>query len=207
MRDLLIIGAGGHGMVVADTAQETGNWKTISFLDNKYPNPTSIFKWNILDKIENVQKYSNKHTDLIVALGDNALRVNLMSKYKQMGFRIARIIHPRSFVSHYAEIEEGTVVFAQAVINARAVIGSGSIINTGSTVDHDCTLGKGVHISPGAHLAGNVKIGDLSWIGIGASIIQQITIGSNVIVGAGSVIIHDISDNSKIAGVPGKALI
>ena len=32
---LLIVGAGGHGLVVADTALEQGSWSEIAFLDDE----------------------------------------------------------------------------------------------------------------------------------------------------------------------------
>ena len=34
MKDLIIIGAGGHGRVIADIAQKLGVYNTIAFLDD-----------------------------------------------------------------------------------------------------------------------------------------------------------------------------
>lgn len=206
MKNLLIIGAGGHGSVVADSAQEQGLWGKIFFLDDKYPLITRINDWEIVGKIGSANKYLDSNIDLIIAIGENSLRIKLMELHIQMGFRMARIVHPRAYISKYAKIDEGTVVFAQAAVNSGVHIGKGAIINTGCTVDHDSTIGKGAHLSPGVHVAGGVAIGDLTWIGIGASIIHSLNIGSNVIVGAGSVILDHIIDNCKVVGVPGRII-
>ena len=37
--NLLIIGAGGHGKVVAESAAKMGRWSEIAFLDDKFPAP------------------------------------------------------------------------------------------------------------------------------------------------------------------------
>ncbi|PZE20470.1 acetyltransferase [Paenibacillus xerothermodurans] len=206
MSKLLIIGAGGHGKVVADCAKESGRWDTIAFLDNKQPRPQRVLDWDVLDRLENAHYYLQEYPDVIVAIGDNALRLKLMETYKQMGFCLATVIHPSACVSRYAALGEGTVILPKAAVNAGAVLGAGCIINTGASVDHDGVIGKGVHISPGAHLAGNVRVGDLTWIGIGASVIQQVQIGANVIVGAGTVVIRSVTSNTTVVGIPGRAI-
>jgi len=97
-------------------------------------------------------------------------------------------------------------VVGGVVVNADAQIGRGVILNTGCSVDHDCILQDFVHISPGARLAGNVRVGAGSWIGIGAVVREGVRIGSDVMVGAGATVINDIPDNTRVAGVPARAL-
>ncbi|WP_281885460.1 acetyltransferase [Paenibacillus sp. YYML68] len=206
MRRLIILGAGGHGKVVADAAEQSGQWSEIAFLDDNYPDVTHVYGWSIIDRISNLEQYVTEYVDVVVAIGSNGVRLSLLQEAVSLGYRAARVIHPRAFVSKYAEIGVGTVCLAQSAVNAGATIGNGVIINTGSTVDHDCSIAAGVHISPGAHLAGNVTVGKCSWVGLGASIIQQTNIGSYVTIGAGSVVIRNIPDNTKVVGVPAKAL-
>lgn len=206
MRGLLIIGAGGHGKVVADTAMSMNCWDKIAFLDDRYPQINSALSFPILGKIEDCLLFYEDYQELVVAVGDSMLRVELIRKFIAYGFRLPIIIHPTAFVSKWSMIRDGSVIFAQAAVNAGSVVGIGCIINTGATVDHDCVLGCGVHVSPGAHIAGQVEIGEYTWLGVGSSIIQQRFIGHNVIVGAGSVIIRDIPDNVTIIGIPGRVL-
>jgi sugar O-acyltransferase (sialic acid O-acetyltransferase NeuD family) len=205
MSGLLIVGAGGHGKVVAETAKEMGKWNKIAFLDDFY-NGQEILDLSVVGRFNDAIKFKDQYKELIVAIGNNLTRINLMMKYKQQGFTIPNIIHPTAYVCKNTYVEDGCVFFAQSAVNTQSKIGFGSIINTGATVDHDCQLGKGVHLSPGVHLGGTVKIGNYTWIGLGAGIINNISIGNNVIVGAGSIVISDIKDNVTVVGVPGKVI-
>lgn len=206
MTGLLVVGAGGHGQVVADTANETGLWKKIAFLDDRYPTLNIVSEWPVLGKLNHAPSILKEYSDLIVAVGNNLLRVELLQSFAGMGFLLTKVIHPTAFVSKTAQIEAGSVVFAQAAVNTGAKIGFGSIINTGATVDHDCVLGYGVHLSPGVHLGGEVNVGNYSWLGIGSSVIQQISIGNNVVVGAGAVVTKHVPNSVKVVGVPGRVI-
>lgn len=206
MPGLLIIGAGGHGKVVADTAYESGFWEKISFLDDRYPEVKSQVIWPVVGRIENISLFMTEYSDVFVAIGNNLLRFQLVQRFIEMGFFLPTIVHPTAFVSRFTKVGAGTIIFAQAAVNAGAQIGMGSIVNTGVTVDHDCLVGDGAHISPGVHLAGGVKVGNYSWIGTGSSILPQICIGRNVVVGAGAAIIENIPNDVTVVGVPGKII-
>lgn len=206
MPGLLIVGAGGHGKVVADTAYEMGKWRKIAFLDDRYLTLKSLLRWPILGSIAQAPLLVSEYSEAVVAIGNNSLRLALLQHFRKIGFDLPAILHPAAFISQFAKIGTGSVVFAQAAVNAGAQIGSASIVNTGAVIDHDCFIGDGVHISPGARLAGEVKIGNYSWVGIGASVVQRISIGENVMVGAGSAIIASIPNNTTVVGVPGRII-
>lgn len=206
MAGLLIIGAGGHGKVVADAAMSMGNWDEIAFLDDRYPQIIHVLNFPVLGVIDTCQLFQNTYQDLVVAVGDNVLRVELIRRFIDYQFRLPSIIHPRAFVSNFSEIGQGSVVFAQSVINAGTVLGIGCIINTGATVDHDCNLGCGVHVSPGVHVAGQVAIGDYTWLGIGSTVIQNCSIRKNAMVGAGAVVIRDVPSSVTVLGIPGRII-
>lgn len=206
MSGLLVLGAGGHGKVIADAAFESGRWERIAFLDDQHPSIEIVNRWPVVGTFNQAPILIRDYTDIVVAVGNNVVRIQTLDKLKTCGFRLPKIVHPSAYVSKDAHLEEGCVVLAQSVINIGAKLGLGCIINTGATIDHDCNLSDGVHISPGAHLAGSVTVGEYSWIGIGASIIQGINIGDNVIVGAGGVVIEDLPANVVASGVPVKII-
>ena len=200
MSSLLIVGAGGHGKVVAEAAELMGKWERIAFLD---PGKAGqVLGKPIFQDNEILHDFAN----IFVAIGDNKKRLEKLIEYEKMGLIIPIIIHPSSKISKYVNIAEGTVVLTGVNINPGAEIGKGCIINTGSNIDHDVKLGEGVHISPGATIAGSVEIGRKTWIGAGATVINNIKIGNNVIIGAGAVVISNIPDNSKWVGVPARRL-
>lgn len=205
-KKLAILGASGHGKVVADTAECCG-WQDILFFDDAWPQMADIGNWLVAGNTETLLSRAGEFDGILVAIGNNAIRRAKLEQLKLSGARLPVLIHPSAVVSSRASIGLGTVVFASAVVNAYAIIGDGAILNTGCSVDHDCTLGLCVHISPGARLAGGVDVGDGSWIGIGACVTQLIRIGSNVVVGAGAAVVHDISDKMIVAGVPARTLV
>lgn len=205
MKNLLIIGAGGHGKVVADIAENIGHWAKISFVDDNELIKTCLDK-PVIGGFSKIRCLLNDYTDCVVALGNNHVRINMLNKLSKYGFNFPTLIHPTAIVSKYANIGKGTVVMANAIVNPGSSIEMGCIINSNALVEHDCKIGIGVHLSPCACLSGTVSIGDETWIGSNATIINNIEIGKNSIIGAGSVVINDIEDNVIYVGNPAKFL-
>jgi sugar O-acyltransferase (sialic acid O-acetyltransferase NeuD family) len=203
LNGLLIIGAGGHGKVVADTALLLG-WENVAFLDDRAATMSSPLGLPVVGTLADLTAHRRAFSSALVAIGDAKLRLELTDRCRRSGLEVISIVHPMAFVSKYTSIGPGSVAFAQSAINADVKVGAACIINTGATVDHDCVIGEGVHVCPGAHLAGDVRVGDRSWIGIAATIRQGITIGRDATVGAGAVVIADVADGSTVVGVPAR---
>ncbi len=199
---LLIIGAGGHGLVVADAAQEQGSWSEIAFLDDEVKGELIIANCKVVGVTADASSLLHQYQNLFVAIGDNKRRLQLIKERMSDGFNIPIIIHPSSVVSTNAEIGSGSFIAANSVVGVGAKLGKGCIINTGATVDHENLLSDGVHVSPGAHLGGGVRVGSCSWIGIGASVREQVSIGNDVIVGAGAAVVSNAEDKQQMLGVP-----
>ena len=196
MKKLAIIGASGHGKVIADIAVKKG-YKEIVFLDDN-PNVQECAGFRVVGTSEDVDKYSDY--DVIVAIGNASIRKKI---HKQVGeYRLATLIHPQSVISRRVTIGKGTVVMAGAIINSDTNIGEGCVINTGASVDHDCSIGDFVHVSVGAHVAGTVIIGDGTWIGAGATVSNNVNICSGCMVGVGAVVIKNIEEPGTYIGVP-----
>lgn len=201
MKRLAILGASGHGKVVADTAELCG-WDEVVFFDDAFPNIKNNDNWKVVGDSEGLMESLSQYDGVVVAIGSNAIRTKKAKMIVAQGANLVSIIHLNATISQYADIGQGTVVFANVVVNAGVSIGQASILNTACTVDHDCVLGEGVHISPGAHIAGGVCIGPHSWVGIGACVKQCLNIAEDVVVGAGSVVVKDITRGSVVMGNP-----
>lgn len=202
---LAILGASGHGKVVADAAEAAG-WEAITFFDDAWPGLKANGPWPVEGDSTALAGRAVAFAGVAVAIGDNRTRLEKARELKGKGASLPAIVHPRACVSPRARLGQAAVVFAGAVVNIDAAIGFASIINTGATVDHDCLLGEGVHVSPGAHLAGGVTLGEGVWVGIGASVKQGVRIGAGAIVGAGAVVIADVEAGATVAGVPAQAI-
>lgn len=204
MKRLLIAGAGGHGCVVADAAEMTGHWQGIAFLDDRFPELRGVAHWPVIGRLSDANSLQGEYEDIVVAIGDNHVRLECLERCEKEGFSRPVIVHPRASVSSHATLLDGTVVFAQAAVNFGARIGLGCIVNTGAVIEHDCRIEQGTHICPGVRLAGGVSVGAYSWLGIGAVVKEGVVIGSNVVVGAGAVVVNDLQDGVTAVGVPAR---
>lgn len=206
MKSLAILGASGHGKVVADIALSSGEWDNIVFFDDAYPSLKVVADWKVNGTRNDLMKNHEKFSGVIVAIGNNEIRSELQFELTVNGCNIIKLIHPSAIVSKYSSIGLGTVIMPGVVINAFATIGEACIINSNVLVEHDCNIGDGVHISPGSNVAGSVHIGCRAWIGLGCNIKQSLSICSDVIIGAGGLVLKDIESPGTYVGAPVKKL-
>lgn len=197
MKEIVIIGASGHGKVAADIAKKNG-YDSISFLDDN----ASLSECGGYPIIGRTIQSADYDCDFFVAIGNAEVRQRIQEGLEDEGKKIATLIHPNAVIGENVAIGIGSVVMAGAVINPCSIIGKGCIINTCASVDHDCIVGDYVHISVGSHLAGTVHIGCRTWIGIGAVVSNNLSIVSDCMIGAGAVVVKQIERKGIYKGVP-----
>ncbi|MBR5648281.1 acetyltransferase [Pseudobutyrivibrio sp.] len=200
MNKLLIIGASGHGKVLADIALKNG-YREISFIDDD-TSITAVGEYAVIGTFENVFGFDSDEYDIIVGIGNAVVRARMQKRLEESNYNVVSLIHPNAVIAHDVKIGIGTAVMAGAVINSGSTIGRGCIINTSASVDHDNIIGDFVHISVAAHTAGTVTVGDNTWVGIGATVINNINITRDVMIGAGAVVVKDIIESGTYIGVP-----
>ena len=196
MNKLVIIGAGGHGKVVADTALKIG-YTSICYIDDHASG--NVMGFPIVGTSADIERLNDGNTDFIIGVGNNAVRKMIAEMYK---VNWVSIVHPSAQIAYNVTIGNGTVVMANAVINVCATIGEHCIINTGAIVEHDNVIQNYAHISPRAALGGTVHIGSLTHVGIGAAVKNNIEICPSCIIGAGAVVVKNINESGTYVGVP-----
>lgn len=201
-REVIIIGASGHGKVIADIVLKIGD-TIVGFLDDNPCLPEKFIGFPVLGKIDNYIKY--KRYLFVIAIGDAAIREKIADRMQDINWYTA--IHPTAVISNIdVVIGVGTVVMANVVINSGTTIGRHCIINSGAIVEHDNYIEDFVHISVGVKLAGTVHIGKGTWIGVGVSVCNNLNICGNCMVGAGATLIHDINEVGTYVGTPAKKM-
>lgn len=201
---LVILGASGHGKVVADIAFLIGRYQEVFFLDD-CDEQQQCMGIPIIGRCNIVDDFLDS-ADFFVAIGNANIRRRLMAELITKGACMATLIHPDAVIGSNVQIGIGTVVMAGTVLNAECRIGCGCIVNTGATVDHDCVIGDYVHVSVGAHLAGTVTVGDNTWIGAGAIVNNNVRIIDSCMIGSGAVVVNNLDVSGIYVGIPAKEL-
>ena len=149
MKKLLVIGAGGHGMVVKETAEAIG-YDKVDFVDDA----SSI----AIGKVSDLANFVDEYKEAFVGIGNNNFRKTLLDKLEQYGYSVPVLIHPAAYVSKSARIEVGTIIEPMAIVNANSKVGKGCIISVGAIVDHDVELQYCVHVNAGAICKAGSKV-------------------------------------------------
>ena len=99
MVSLLVLGAGGHAKVVADTALTSGFATSLAFLDDRYDSrldSQTFLGFNIVGSLDDSlhdNLFSN-YSHAAVAIGNNRLRLSWIRKLEHKGYSLPTLIHP-----------------------------------------------------------------------------------------------------------------
>lgn len=205
---IVIVGAGGHGQVVADILHEAarhgGRERLLGYVDDgRGAAGTLRAGVPILGRIAALATIP--HDAVVVAIGDNRTRAR-RSLELAPGATFATARHPSAIVSADVRIGPGSMLCAGVIVNTGTTAGRGVILNTGCTVDHHTTIGDFVHIAPGVHMGGEVRVGDGAFVGIGSVVLPGMTIGEGSVVGAGAVVTRDVPPGATVVGCPARVL-
>jgi sugar O-acyltransferase (sialic acid O-acetyltransferase NeuD family) len=206
---ILIIGAGGHGRVVADALIESRRAGAlvdpVGFLDDDASRIGRVYaSIPVIGGLD--ARAQAPHDAVIVAIGDNATRARVIAAMDAAGERLAISRHPTAIVAPDVETGAGSMISAGARITTGTRLGRGVIVNTGAIVDHDATIGDSAHVAPGVVLGGDVVIGAGTLVGLGARVLPGVCIGKQVTIGAGAVVLADVPDGVTYAGVPARLI-
>lgn len=203
IRDLILVGGGGHCKSVIDAALSAG-LRVRGILDQPDEVGGEVLGVPVVGCDDDAARYVDE-CDFVVTVGaikDPSLRLRLWDYLQSIGARMATVVASTARVSPFAEVGAGTVVLHGACVNACAKIGCNSIINTLANVDHDCSVGSHTHISTCASLNGNVTVGDRVFIGSNTVVNHGVSIASDIVVGSGCLVHHRLTLAGTYAGNP-----
>jgi sugar O-acyltransferase (sialic acid O-acetyltransferase NeuD family) len=208
MRDIIIIGSGGHSRSVISIAKKANKWKKLSIIDIQYNgNIETILSIPVVGGMEFLDTANVNITDVFIAIGDNFLRRDMISLVLTKGFEIPNLIHANAILDHDVILGYGNFIGSGANLGPDVKVGNGNIVNTLANLDHESKIGNYNQLAPSSVLCGRSVIGDLTWLGANSTIIDSLEIASETIIGAGAVVIHNIENpGMTFAGVPAKKI-
>ncbi|MAT85534.1 MAG: acetyltransferase [Euryarchaeota archaeon] len=198
MKEILLIGSGGHCLSCIDVIELEKKFKIIGLVDNL--NLKSKFGYKIYPE-RDLKKLSKKIKYAFITVGqinNFKIREKLFKKIEMYGFKTPSIFSPLSYVSKRAKVEKGSIIMHGSIINAGAIIGKNCIINNKALIEHDVIVRDNCHISTNSTLNGEVVVGNNSFIGSSSVVKQKIKIGKNCFINANIFIDKNLKDNSKI---------
>ena len=191
MKNLILIGAGGHAKSCIDVIESQGEYNIVGLIDFKEKVGESLLGYPIIDCDENLPKHIIETNYFLITLGQikSAQRRKEIYEYaKSFGAKFATVISPRAYVSKHAKIGEGTIIMHDALLNAGVELGENCIVNTKALLEHDVKVSNHCHISTGAILNGDVKVKDESFVGSNSTIVQGVEIPEKSFIKAGSLV-------------------
>jgi len=149
-KKLLILGAGQYGRLARETAEATGCFDRIDFLDDN-----SVLA---VGKLADYELLAGSYDSAFVAMGNPQLRKDWLERLERKGYDLPVLIHPRAYVSPSAVLGKGTIVEPMAVVNSEAVVETGGLLCAGSIVNHNARVMPVCQIDCGAVVASNAVV-------------------------------------------------
>ncbi|WP_203074860.1 acetyltransferase [Falsiroseomonas ponticola] len=202
---VVVIGAGGHARPVVEALLLLGH--RIAGLVDDAPDRPPVLGQPVIGGLDRLAALRAAGIgSAVIAIGDNAARLQLGDQARGFGFVLPTLVHPGALVSPHASLAEGAQVFARAVVGPEARIGRLCLVNTGAIVEHECTVDEGTHIAPGAVLCGLVRVGARCLVGAGSTTIAGRRIGPGALIAAGATVTADVAAGARVGGVPAREM-
>jgi len=207
MRELVIVGGGGHGRETLDIVEAINavepTWAFAGFVDDGEI---------IADRLERrdasllgtTEILANTNLHYVVGIGSPAVRAKLDEQLTAWGRTAATLIHPAATLASDNRISDGVLLAAGARVTTNVTLGRHVHLNVNAVVSHDCVVGDYTTLSPGSLVNGDVQIGTGVFLGTGAIITPGVTIGDHAVIGAGAVVVRDVPSGVTVKGVPGR---
>ena len=204
MKELILIGGGGHCAACLDVVAAAGQYRPAAIVDKAGALGREVCGYRITATDDDLPELIAKFKNVLISLGQiksAAVRKDLFERAKALGAELPVHVSPLGYVSPLAALDEGCIVMHQALINARARVGVNAIINTRALVEHDVEIGPHCHISTGALINGNCRVEEGCFVGSGAVLREGVRLGARSVVGCGAVVLADAPAGSRVVGI------
>lgn len=169
--EIILVGGGGHCRSVIDVLELEDTYKIAGIIVNDMPKGSTVLGYEVIGNDDDLETLFKSYKNAIVTVGQirtNTIRVKLFKRLKQIGFTLPVIVSPLAYVSKHAQIDEGTIIMHQALLNANVKVGKNCIINTKALLEHDVIVEDYCHISTAAVINGSAIVKKNTFFGSNA---------------------------------------
>lgn len=203
MKPVVILGAGGHGRVVAEALRSSGR-EVAAFLDRERERwGSELDGTRVAGGDDKLADYPAARFDCAVGVGglkDTRRRRAVHEFAASRGAALPPVVAASALVSPSARLGAGAQVLTHAVVHPGASVGEGAVVNTAAVVEHDCVVGAHGFVGPGAILCGGASLGEGAFVGAGAVVLPGVSVGAGALVAAGAVVRADVPAGAKELG-------
>ena len=201
MKDIIIMGAGDLGKDVAwlieRINEKTSEWNLLGFTEKG--EMTEFQGYPVLGTDDVIENYKDVY--VVCALANTAVRERIIDSLPENA-HVATLIDPNSIIHRTAQIGEGSMIFAGAMVGIEAKVGKQCVVLYNAAVNHDVEVGDYTTVYPNATISGRCHVGKYCEIGTGASIIQHVSICDNAKIGVGAAVFTNIKNPGTTVGNP-----
>jgi sugar O-acyltransferase (sialic acid O-acetyltransferase NeuD family) len=195
VKDILLIGGGGHCHVCVDVIESEGIYQIKGIVLPNLENSNPVLGYPVIGTDGDLPQLLKKTSNILIAIGqikNFETRKNRFEFIKNHGANFPIIKSSYAYCSPHADLGEGTIV------NSNTKIGVNCIVNNKALIEHDVKIQDHCHISTGAIINGGVKIGKGSFVGSGSVIKEGVEIGKHVIIGAGQIVLKNVPNGTTV---------
>jgi sugar O-acyltransferase (sialic acid O-acetyltransferase NeuD family) len=207
VRQVAVLGAGGHGRELADivraTSASSSQIELLGIVDDHEPDRALLAQAGFRF-LGTRSALGDRDIDLHLGVGYPHIRAAID---RDLNLPAAALLHPTAQLGSGASLADGVVLAQGTIVTSNVVLGRHTHINVAATVSHDCVLGDYVTVCPGVTITGSVTIGNEVFIGAGTTVLPGIQIGDGAVIGAGALVATNVAAHTTVAGVPARRLV
>lgn len=214
MKNLIVLGGSGIGMIAISIARELGTYTIGGFLNDVLPVGSYIGKYDkfpVIGTTEDLPKYMEDENNIFfIAYVGMQHEQEVYDKITSLNIpanRLATLIHPTAVIPKgMCKIGNGVLMAPLSQLSPDTTLEDNCIMLAHSLLGHDSTLKRFAHIAANANVGANVTVGYASHVGTNSTIREKINIGDFSLIGSGAVVLKDVDPHSIVVGNPARLL-
>jgi len=208
MKNIIVFGAGEFGTLIQNVMSYNQDFQIAAFGDDNL-DKTKITTGDVpLFNQGDLFQFSkeNEIKTAIMAIGDNRVRGVKYNLFKDAGFEMLSIVHPKALIDTEVVYGDNVIIEMGTAIHTHSTIGNNVFLGGDAMIGHHNIIGNHVLVGGNVSFGGAVIVEDYVSIGVGASIKPGVRLGKGCTVGVGAAVVKDVAPGTTVVGVPAKPI-